>query len=135
MSDKFNLFGLEAEALDDKYSTSVGVPQYLPSAECPSIFQLVDDRKYKELIHNIEIADISEDKKAFLRMAATRHLVFNYSKIADYYAHSDATMQDLMEQSALVILDIGDAIANGYVKLSTELEKIMLETGIPAKKK
>ena len=135
MSDKFNLFGLEAEALDDKYSTSVGVPQYLPSAECPSIFQLVDDRKYKELIHNIEIADISEDKKAFLRMAAARHLVFNYSKIADYYAHSDATMQDLMEQSALVILDIDDAIANGYVKLSTELEKIMLETGIPAKKR
>ena len=30
-----------------------------------------------------------------------------------------------MEQSALVILDIDDAIANGYVKLSSQLDKLL----------
>ena len=58
-------------------------------------------------------------------MAASRHIVFNYAKIADYYAHSNEEMQELMEQSALVILDIDDAIANGYVKLSKDIEKLI----------
>ena len=34
-----------------------------------------------------------------------------------------------MEEPALVIIDINDAIANGYVKLSKNIEKIMRETG------
>ena len=55
--------------------------------------------------------------------------MFNYSLIADYYAHASKEMQELMEQSALVILDIDDAIANGYVKLSSDIEKIMNTTG------
>ena len=38
-------------------------------------------------------------------------------------------MQELMEESALVIIDIDNAIANGYVKLSRRLEKIMLKSG------
>ena len=38
-------------------------------------------------------------------------------------------IQKLMEESALVIIDINDAIANGYVKLSKNIEKIMRETG------
>ena len=38
-------------------------------------------------------------------------------------------MQNLMEQSALVILDIDDAIANGYVKLSSDIRKILEQSG------
>ena len=34
-----------------------------------------------------------------------------------------------MEDSALVILDLNDAIANGYIRLSKNIEKIMRETG------
>jgi hypothetical protein len=34
-------------------------------------------------------------------------------------------MQELMEKSALVIIDIKDAIANGYVQLTEKLEEIM----------
>ena len=70
-----------------------------------------------------------EEEKEFLRLAATRHIVFNYARIADYYAHSNKEVQKLMEESALVIIDINDAIANGYVKLSKNIEKIMRETG------
>lgn len=34
-------------------------------------------------------------------------------------------MRDLMERSALVIIDYDDAIKNGYVQLSSSLEEIL----------
>lgn len=34
-------------------------------------------------------------------------------------------MQELMERSALVIIDYDDAIKNGYVQLSSSLEEIL----------
>ena len=131
MEDLFNLFGVEETEEDKKYTTKVSIPQYLPSAECPRLDTLVNTTKYKELLRNINASNVSEDEKAFLRLAAARHIVFTYSKIADYYAHASKEMQELMEQSALVIIDIDDAIANGYVKLSKNIERIMQDTGRP----
>jgi hypothetical protein len=57
--------------------------------------------------------------------AAKRHTVFNYRLIAEYYATASKEMQGLMERSALVIIDINNAIANGYVKLSERVKKLM----------
>ena len=79
------------------------------------------------LLRNINNSTVSEEEKKFLKMAAARHIVFNYSKIADYYAHANKEMQELMEQSALVILDIDDAIANGYVNLSAKMKQLVDE--------
>ena len=62
-----------------------------------------------------------ESEKRFLIEAAKRHTVFNYSKIADYYAHSSKEMQDLIEHSALVIIDFEKAIQYGYIKLNDEI--------------
>ena len=129
MQDYVNLFGIEEESIDDKYTKSVNIPQYLPKNEKPSIYDLCDCRKYQQLVSEINASNIPENEKEFLRNAASRHIVFNYSKIADYYAHSSKEVQELMEKSALVIIDIDDAIANGYVKLSKNIEKIMKETG------
>ena len=122
-----SLFTMETndELEDNKYSKKIEVPQYLPSREKPNIVQLLDHSKYSKLLANINKSNVSEDEKQFLRMAASRHIIFNYAKIADYYAHASEEMQDLMEQSALVILDINDAIANGYVKLSKDIEKLI----------
>lgn len=36
-------------------------------------------------------------------------------------------MQELMEDSALVIIDFNDAIAKGYVKLNKRIEDILEE--------
>lgn len=127
--DDFDLFGVVETEEDKKYTTKVGIPQYLPSMECPRLDTLVDKNKYNELIRDINESNVSEQEKEFLRLAATRHLVFTYSRIADYYAHATPEMQRLMEKSALVIIDIDDAIANGYVKLSESIKKIMEETG------
>lgn len=110
---------------DKKYSTKVNIPQYLPSKIKPKIWQLCDKTKYNELVRNITTSDISEEEKEFLMFAATRHIVFNYAKIADYYAHASAEMQRLMEESALVIIDVDDAIANGYMRLSRNIKKLL----------
>lgn len=128
MAELVDLFNIQEE-VDDKYTTKVNIPQYLPTNDKPSISELFNDIKYKQLLSNIAKANIPEEEKEFLKLAATRHIVFNYARIADYYAHSNKEVQKLMEESALVIIDINDAIANGYVKLSKNIEKIMRETG------
>ena len=127
MDDLFNLFGIEETEEDKKYTTKVGVPQYLPSAECPRLDSLVNLTKYKELLRNINASNVSEEEKEFLRLGATRHLVFTYSKIADYYAHANREMQRLLEQSAMVIIDINNALANGLVRLEGTLTKLAKE--------
>ena len=127
---EFNLFGLsETSETDKKYTTKVQIPHYEPRKEKPNIHSLVDNRKYFELMNEICNSSLPAEEKEFLKMAATRHYVFDYSKIADYYAHSNKEMQELMEKSALVIIDIDNAIANGYVKLSKNIEKIVRQSG------
>lgn len=112
---------------DVKYSRAIKSPQYEPGTIKPNIAELYNHSKYSKLLANINASSISDEEKTFLRLAASRHIVFNYSKIADYYAHSDKEVQELMEQSALVILDIDDAIANGYVKLSAKMNQLVEE--------
>lgn len=112
---------------DNKYSRTIKIPQYEPSNIAPNLWELYDKTKYAELMKNIALSDIPDDVKEFLKLGATRHIVFNYAKIADYYAHAEPEVQRLMEQSALVIIDIDDAIANGYVKLSQRMRELIDE--------
>lgn len=111
---------LPKEFLND-YSKNIKAPIYTPKDEKPAIDELLDETKMKELVNKIDLADITEDEKYFLRAAAQRHIVFNYKKIADYYAHSPKIMQNLMEDSALVIIDFSKAVEDGYIKLSEEI--------------
>lgn len=119
------LFSVGQKKLDTKYTSKVGIPQYLPSSKKPMLEELCNYSKYSQLIKAINESSISDEEKKFLRFAATRHIIFNYGKIADYYAHSNEEMQKLMEQSALVIIDVDDAIVNGYVKLSKDVYNIL----------
>ena len=125
--DKLDLFSVSETEEDSKYTSKVSIPQYLPKAECPSVYDLVSTKKYDELITEIINSSVSEEQKEFLMKAATRHLVFNYAKIADYYAHQDKEMQELMEKSALVLIDFEDAIANGYAKLDHRIIDLALK--------
>lgn len=129
MNEQLTLFE-SAENLvdeDNKYSKTIKIPQYVPSEVSPSLQELVATTKYSELVANIKKSNVTEEEKDFLIKAATRHIVFNYSKIADYYAHATPEMQRLMEQSALVIIDFDDAIANGYVALSEKMKSMIQE--------
>lgn len=134
------MFGFDVEGLNEaipgveddtpdmsRYAAKAKIPQYEPKGEMPEISDLVDCGKQKELVEEIENANIPQDIKDFLKIAAQRHNVFNYRNIAEFYAHQPAEVQRLMEKSALVIIDINDAIANGYVKLSKTIQDIIDE--------
>lgn len=128
---KNRLFAVASENTteDGRYTKAIQIPQYTPSNTKPAIESLVDTTKYSKLIAAINKSNVTEEEKRFLRYAAARHLGFRYAVIADYYAHATPEMQRLMEQSALVILDVDDAIANGYVKLSKSIRAILEASG------
>lgn len=132
---QLDLFGYDDIQVkkDERYTEKVGKPIYTPSERCPHIGELTDLTKYKSLLRQISAADISEDEKDFLRLAAARHIVFHYSLIADYYAHADKNMQEQMERSALVIIDFDKAIELGYARFSKNIERIQSSTGRPAR--
>lgn len=112
--------GLEPED-DDKYTKKLEAPKYEITGEKPEAEDLTDDTRYNELIGEIDAADIPEEDKEFLKKAAVRHIVFNYTKIAEYYAHASKEVQELMENSALVIIDYNKAIELGYVQLTKQI--------------
>lgn len=123
-------FGFDAESEDDRnegeYTRKIDIPQYDVQGDDVSVEQLVDREKALALIEEIEKSNVSEEEKTFLKLAARRHYVFNYKKIAEYYAQASEEMQELMEKSALVIIDYNNAIANGYIKLSKKLEELRI---------
>ena len=119
---------LSEDEEENPYTTKINIPQYEIKGEEPQIEELYDNTKYEELINNIKKSNVTEEQKDFLIKSATRHFGFNYSKIAEYYAHQDKEMQDLMEQSALVIIDFNDAIKNGYAEISKEIEDMKEES-------
>jgi len=106
------------------YSQAVKVPQYEIVGPQPNHRELYDDSKYDSLLENIDKVDAPEEVIGFLRLAATRHIKWNYSKIAEYYPHATPEVQRLMEQSVLIIIDYEDAIANGFVRVSEALASI-----------
>lgn len=115
----------EMEDGENSYSQKTEIPQYEPTGNVVTVEMMVDSEKANGLIAEIEQADgITQEEKDFLIKAAHRHDVFNYKNIADYYSNASAECQSLMEKSGLVIIDIGDAIKNGYAKLMDDLVEI-----------
>lgn len=122
-----NLFAPKEEEKPKKYSSKIEAPIYEPKNKKPHLLELADSGKTKRLIKEILASNLDEDDRLFLITAAARHTVFNYEKIADYYANSSKEMQLLMEKSALVIIDFEKAIQLGYVKLCSEIREQYLE--------
>ena len=121
-------FGFEVQQDDslseNPYTGKVNIPQYEPTGEEPALDQLVDKDKREELLKEIDESGLPDDEKAFLRLAAYRHLAFHYKRIAEYYANASEEMQELMEKSALVIIDYDDAIANGFTRLDNSIKEM-----------
>ena len=131
-------FGIEDEEEDKEsenpkedqenfYTEKTNIPQYEPTGESVSLSDCIESQKYNEILIKINQSSVTEEEKMFLICAATRHYKFSYKKIAEYYAQASAEMQELMEQSALVIIDYNDAIKNGYFKLRNRLENLRNE--------
>lgn len=124
-----NLFGEEfkPDNTNKKYSTKIEAPIYEPKNAKPHLLELINTSKTDRRISEINSSNLPDNEKKFLIEAARRHTVFNYEKIADYYANASKEMQDHMERSALVIIDFEKAIEYGYVKLCDEIRSQYLE--------
>jgi hypothetical protein len=107
---------------EDPYSNKVNTPTYEPSEEKPMVGELFDNTYAKQLIADIRGSSIPKAEKDFLILAAGRHVKLDFEQIADYYAHSNKEMQELMEDNALVIVDFDKAIEKGWVKLSVKMD-------------
>lgn len=116
----------DANENEGEYTKKTDIPQYDVQGDDVSLEQLVNREKALALIEEIEKSNVSEEEKTFLKLAARRHYVFNYKKIAEYYASASEEMQELMERSALVIIDYDNAMANGYIKLSKRLGELRI---------
>lgn len=126
--NKDNLSEEDKEILEDiqnKYSDKISSPVYNPKLdEAPPVSELFSIEKYNELVKEINERDLPKEIKSFLICAASRHIVFNYENIAEFYCHQNKTIQELMEKSALIIIDFKKAVENGFVRLSEELNDI-----------
>lgn len=109
---------------DEKYVTKIAPPVYQVTGAKPSLSEMVDAQKTGELMAAIQAADIPDEARSLLVAAATRHTVFHYGNIAEFYAHADPVVKDLMEKSGLVIIDYEKAIENGFVRLSKTLAEL-----------
>lgn len=118
MLDK--LAGNEDEEEDETYTRKIETPVYEMKGENPPVSTLYDKKKTSELVDKIDKSGVSLEEKEFLISAAQRHIVFNYGKIAEYYANATAEMQGLMEESALVLIDFDKAIENGWIKMNNK---------------
>jgi hypothetical protein len=104
---------------DNPYTTKIVIPTYEITGEKPPLKSLVDTEITTILSDIIkDHVDVPEEEKTFLLLAATRFLKFDYKKIAEYYAHSNIEMQEIMEKLALVIIDYNKAIENGFVEFA-----------------
>jgi hypothetical protein len=112
---------------ENPYQSKIETPVYEPRGDPVEVSQLYDRTRADELAAEIEKADIPDDVREFLRVAATRHIVFNYRNIAEYYSRAPADVQRLMEDSALVIVDVGRAIENGYMHIVGEISDMYRE--------
>lgn len=125
---QLDLFGYEPIEMSEdekKYSHKVQTPIYTPRSEGEANIHLCyDEHKYLRLIRCIDNSNVSEQEKEFLRLAASRFIVFNYESIADYYANAGKEMQELMEKLALVIIDFNKAIEDGFVQLNDKMRKL-----------
>jgi len=129
--DEDELAGLSSGVVGDSeanpYTQKVSVPPYEVRGDRPELSQLYDVGKTERLIAAIKSSGIPNDQQQFLIAAAYRHTVFNYEQIADWYAHADADTQELMEQSALVIIDFDRAIQDGFVRLNETMADLYEE--------
>jgi hypothetical protein len=114
----------EDQEEENPYTNKVDSPTYEPVGDKPDLSELYEDGHALGLIEDIKNSKLPEKEKQFLMAAASRHIVFDYGKVANYYAHSNAEVQKLMEDSALVIIDFNKAIEQGYVKLNDRLNEI-----------
>lgn len=121
----------QEDTTETKYSTRIEAPIYEITGDKPSVGECYQDGKVKEMIARIDASGVSEEEKAMLRVCAYRFAPIRFDKMAEYYAHSNAEMQELMEESALVVIDFDKAVENGFVEMTEKMFSLTHSSATP----
>jgi hypothetical protein len=121
VQDFMDGINLSGQAAVDLYTKKIQSPIYTPKGSKPKVEELYDVSKADKLVKKIHAAKLPKEIEMFLKAAALRHTVFDYENIAEYYCHATKEVQELMEDSALVIIDFRKAIEKGFVVLTDEI--------------
>lgn len=113
---------------EEKYTRKLTSPIYEVTGKKPTLQSLFDRTKTEELQESIREARLPKNVTAYLMAAAERHTKFRFDLAAEYYAHADAKVQELMEDCAMVIVDHKKAIEHGYLAMTKEIMD-MVENG------
>lgn len=88
---------------------------YNPKLDMHDMGKCFDISEYLQFVKNIDQdSRLSFEQRNFLKILATRFIVFKYEKLADLYASADKNMQEWLERLKCVIVDTDSAIKNGY---------------------
>lgn len=109
---------------DERYTNKIVAPIYEIKGECPAIASLYDESRTMQLQSSIMNAELPDDVREFLLAAAHRHTRFHFGNIAEFYAHASPHVQRLIEESALVIVDMDRAIELGFVRVTEHLARL-----------
>lgn len=112
------------------YTTKIPKIQYEPQGPKPAISDLYDAEKYWQYNNMIEKANVSDELKTFLKLAAARWVEFRFDRIAEFYAQSPKEIQELFEKLALVVIDFEDAIQLGIVEFTNKLHEYLKKVGV-----
>jgi ParB/Sulfiredoxin domain len=113
-------FDLMPDKTQTEYSRKITAPIYEPKNRKPDTSELYDRTQVMNKMEMVEALRVPPDVRQFLREAAARFTRFNFALIADFYAHADPALQEVMESLALVIIDYDKAIEYGFVRLVKE---------------
>ena len=117
---------IKEEIGESKYTRKVNVPIYEIKGEKPEISDMINTERADELIELIKSKNLPSDIEDFFIKTATRLYEYRYDNIAEFYAHQDKDVQEIMEKLALVIIDFDKAIENGYIQLNSFIEDVFL---------
>lgn len=122
--DAINNYEDENESIEENpYTGKIETPIYELSGEKPNLSELYNVEKTNNLIKEIKELNVPPPLKDFLISSANRMTIYNYANIAEYYAHSDPEVQQIMEKLALVIIDYDKAIELGFVRMTQEINE------------
>lgn len=117
----------ESKEDESRYSRKIESPVYQITGAEPAITECVSIENVQRLLDEIDKSTVSDAQKEMLRICAYRHARINFENMAEYYAHQDKEMQELMENNALVIIDFDKAIERGFVDMTKKLLKLIPE--------
>lgn len=111
------------------YSNKIKLPIFDPTGkqvtleECVNVDQFV---KYMDEIDKYKSENkINEQQYKFLKLAASRFIVFNFENIAEYFCQTNSDMQKIMQDLALVLIDYDNALKASVVECINFTNKIL----------